>query len=382
MTVAAIVCEYNPFHNGHQYLIDEARRITKADYIIGILSGDFVQRGEPALINKWARAKACLQGGADMVVEIPCFASFAPANLYAYYSVLTAHMLGVVDFLVFGSESQKSTEELSKLAYVTSGSDNLFTEKFRANIDAGKSYPRSVADSLGRELGPNDILGIEYIKALKKLNSNITAVPLPRVNGENISSAANIRANIRNNHIVSTWMPPHSFNILTEEINEGRGPVYIDNYQQAILASFRAKSIEEIRALPYVSEGLEYSLKKNALAHGTLEEFLTSVTCARYTKSRIRRISIASMTGINAQDLQHTPGFIKILGLSKSAGGLMEAINKSSLVPASTSLAKLKGSDPYMASLSCKISDVYALGYPVPSKRIGDQEYIHSAVFK
>lgn len=383
MTVTAIICEYNPFHNGHKYLIDEARRRTGADYIIAIMSGNFVQRAESAIIDKWARTKACLKNGADLVVEIPCFASFAPANLYAYYSVMTACNLGVVDYLAFGSEEGMTPEKLSFYADKLDGLDEEFNKKVKESLNKGLSYAASISNACGFEPGPNDILGFEYTRALKKLNSNIKAVPIARTAGQNIISASKIRKKIiQGANDICHYMPANSYDILSEEITAGRAPVTIENFESAIMASLRTKSPDDIRLLPYVSEGLEYAIYKNVLAHGTLEKFISSTTCARYTSSRIRRICIASLLDIKASDLNHNPGFIKILGLRKNAGRLSDAITENCHVPADISLAKLAPADERLATLSSRSTNIYALGYPAPLNRTGDLEYTRSAIFE
>lgn len=384
MKVAAIICEYNPFHNGHEYLIQSAKEQTKADYIIAIMSGNFVQRGEPAIIDKWARAKSCLRAGVDMVVELPCFASFAPANLYAYYGVKTACQLGVVDYLVFGSEKGLTANELRKLAEEADGNNAGFTEKLRENLASGMSYAASISKSYGFDPGPNDILGIEYLRALTKLNSNIVPFPILRTQSKNVTSASSLRVKISSGEInhCRNFMSENSFNILKEEIQSGKAPVLIRNYENAIIASLRSKTTEDIRKLPFVSEGLEYAIYKNALAHGTLDGLISASTCARYTSSRIRRICLASLLGIKAQDLNHSPGFIKIIGFRKNAGSLIDAITNKSVIPVDISLSKLATSDKYFAGLAARCTDVYTLGYPQASKRLGDKEYTHSGVFE
>lgn len=382
MVTTAIICEFNPFHNGHKYLMDTARRVTQADFIIAIMSGNFVQRGEPAIIDKWARTKACLKAGADLVVELPCFASFAPANLYAYYGVRTAHDLGIVDYLVFGSETGRTAEDLQNLADKLDGRDDIFTTNLKENLDTGKSYASCVAAALGFTPGANDILGIEYIRALRKLDSSIIPFPIERISGEKISSAADIRSAIKENKDISNFLPEEICHIPAEEIRKGRGPVFMENFEQAIMMSLRSKTYEEIAMLPYVSEGLEYAIYKNACSSTSLDSFLQAVTCARYTKSRIRRICLASMLGIKRDDLQHTPGYIKVLGLRKSAGKLLNILQENSKVPIGTSTAKMAEYDKHLTNISRRITDVYTLGYPNPSCRIGDLELTHSAVFE
>ena len=384
MTVTAIICEYNPFHNGHEYLISAAREQTKADYIIAIMSGNFVQRGEPAIIDKWARAKACLKAGVDMVVELPCFASFAPANLYAYYGVKTAHDLGVVNYLVFGSEKGLQAEDLRQLADKSDGDNSDFTKKLRENLASGISYAASISKSYGFEPGPNDILGIEYLRALKKLNSNIIPFPILRTQGQNVTSASCLRMKISSGNINDCidLMPESSFNILKNELSSGRAPVHLKNYESAIISSLRSKTVEDIKNLPYISEGLEYAIYKNALAHGTLDEIISATTCARYTASRIRRICLASLLGIKAKDLEHNPGFIKAIGFRKSAGKLLDSIKNNSHVPVDISLSKLSVSDKRFTELAARSTDIYTLGYLNASERIGDKEYTHCGVFE
>jgi predicted nucleotidyltransferase len=242
MKVAGIIVEYNPFHNGHKFHIEQTKKLTGADYIIAVMSGNYVQRGEPAVINKYLRTDMALLNGVDLCIELPTCYSSASAEFFAYGAVSILHKLGIVDYVCFGSEAG-SIKHLDYIADILNSNNKEYQTILNKYIKQGNSYPKA------RELGileylksikspylkeikkiissPNNILGIEYIKALKKLGSSITPITITRTDkGYNeinldktssYTSASSIRTNIHTLASIKKYVPSNVYSILKQE---------------------------------------------------------------------------------------------------------------------------------------------------------------------
>lgn len=392
MGTAAIICEYNPFHNGHQYQIEETRRQGKVDYILAIMSGNYVQRGEVALFDKWARTEMALAGGADLVVEIPSSYAASSAQYFAAAGVALANQSGVVDLLSFGSDSG-DWEKLWRLAARRSTED--YTSLLRKALDEGLPYAHAVTKATGEEnrIPPNDILGVEYLSALQQSASSIQPLVIQRkgaVHGADgwdkktqTSSASAIR-----NALMGTaeipWtklMPEQSQAVIAREIALGRGPVIPERYAEILLAMIRSGGPELLFQLPFVSEGLEYRLYEAACRACTGEQLLSLAAAARYPTARIRRILTALLTGTRREDLSLHPHFpyLRVLGMRESAAPLMKELRQRCQVPVITQCGKEKKKvSPEGLRLleqESRASDLYVLGYPEASQRKGEQEF-------
>ncbi len=385
LKTAAVICEYNPFHNGHQYHIAQTRRQSGADYIIAVMSGNFVQRGEPAIINKWARAEMALQGGADLVLELPLPYAVSSAQHFARGAVELAAMTGVVNVLSFGSETgAEGLARLQTLAEADLGSIPAFSEA----LQDGLAYPAAAEAAFRAEtnekLGANDILALEYLRALRAYpfitplsirragagHNSTTPLPLVLTAPDNTNeqsctaSAFYIRGALSE---AARYMPKNSYTIMEREFSAGRGPVMLESFTALILYILRIAGPEGLRRLPGVSEGLEYKLYRAALHCADLNTLLKACTSRRYTKTRIKRILTAALLRIpGGMHCQPVP-YLRILGLRRTAAPLLRQMHRTARLPLFSAPAKFRSQATPAAlqflSLECAATDCYVLGY-------------------
>ena len=308
MKVLGVVVEYNPFHNGHLYHLESAKKLTNPDFTIAVMSGNFCQRGEPAIVNKFARAKMALSNGIDVVLELPVVYSLQDAGGFAIGSIGIFEKLGLVTDIVFGSESS-DLDFLKSIAKVLYENPNEFDQLIKKELKKGLSYPNARKYALKEFLkfeenfvdklaNSNDILGIEYLKAILKFKSKIKPHVIKRIGAkynetelkEKISSATAIRNAIRKNLSIKEYVPHTTYEILQNEFNEGRGPVFLENFDQFILSILRLKSRKELEKIYGFKEGLDKRFIDGADKTTNIKEFIEFVKTKRFTFSRIRRL--------------------------------------------------------------------------------------------
>ena len=346
--VLGIIAEYNPFHNGHLYHLLKSKEEAKADSVIAVIGGNFTQRGEPSLIDKWTKAEMALANGADLVIELPVLYTISSAENFADGAIKILNSLKIVDSVSFGSE----TEDLNKLNIIA---NTLFKEPrdfkdyLSSYLKGGESFPKArelalikyLNDSTYEEIlsTSNNILGIEYLKALKKYASNINPINIPRIEVGHLSkdysseftNATNIRKLVYSNRMrdVKSYVPPASYTILSDEIKSGHFVKGLSRYESIIIYNLRNMSLEQIAELPDVSEGLEHLIKKAANSCNTLSEFMHIVSTKRYTETRIRRILLYSLLSITKKDMaisKKIVPYIRILGSNEKGKNLISKI--------------------------------------------------------
>ncbi|WP_312692980.1 tRNA(Met) cytidine acetate ligase, partial [Caproiciproducens sp.] len=312
MLVAGIVSEYNPFHNGHAALIAQTRS-AGATHIAAVMSGNFVQRGEPAILSKWARTKQALENGVDLVVELPLPWALSGAEKFAYGGIALLDAMGI-GMLSFGSESGK-LEDLHK-AEQALGSAELW-ESIRSGLKSGATFAKArqnavagLFDEKTAELlrEPNNILGVEYLKALMKLNSNILPFTIKRVGAAHdanksdgpVASASQIRGLMRSGGDFSPLMPLSAAITARHEMEAGNAPASIAPVERAILAKLRTMNRREFAALPDISEGLENRIYAAAQRAAGLDDVYSFIKSKRYTHARIRRIILSAFLGLDS----------------------------------------------------------------------------------
>jgi predicted nucleotidyltransferase len=415
MRVLGLIVEYNPFHNGHLYHLEQSKSMCNADYVVCVMSGNFIQRGEPAIINKWARTKMALQCGIDLVIELPVPYAMASAEFFAYGAVKILNDIGVVDYLCFGSE-KADIDTFCTIADILIHEPEEYKQILKQSLAKGISFPASRELALKKYLcekgsqisdieavisSPNNILGIEYIKALKRLNSRIVPLSIKRINNSynsaeitgSISSATSIRKLISLERGLKEQLdmvlPANCVKILEDEFNSGRGPIYPNLYEQLIISSIRRMSAEELKLLPYVKEGIENRIKSAAKAGGTLDELIESISTKRYTRTRVQRILSSLMTGFTSEEFDTFnkyggPQYARILGLNNKGRQLLSMINKSSHLPIITKTANFsKSCNPLlkrMLEIESFATDMYVLGYSNPIYRKAGQEFTQNVV--
>ena len=293
MKATGIIVEYNPFHNGHLFHLKKARDLTNPTVVIAVMSGHFVQRGEPAIINKWERTKEALKAGVDLVVELPFVYTNQAASKFALGAVTILNDLKV-NYLVFGSETS-NLHELQEFADLNINPDNL-----KEIMKQGYAYPKAYG-LLSNEMGPNDILAVAYLKALK--NTSIIPYPITRINNNyhdlnlsgEISSATSIREALLKNGDISIQTP--MANVLTENKRYS-----LDDYYPIIRHLLITQS--NLNEIALFSEGIENHLKKIALKYLNYQGFIDAAVSKRYTKSRIQRLLMNLLINISKEDFK------------------------------------------------------------------------------
>lgn len=386
MTSSAIICEFNPLHSGHKYIMDRAHSLTEGAPLICLMSGNFVQRGEPAVFSKWARARAALLCGADLVLELPTLYAASSAEYFATGAVSILNSTAAVEQLFFGVESESFPAVESYVAARMSDEKAFFADA-RALMEKGTSYCSAAA--IGTDPGSNNILAAEYLCALKRSHSTIRPVPVPRIGSSgHLETATEIRkALFSAGTLTEAAIPPAAGAIFKTEIECGRGPVKENFCENFIFSVLRTSSPEQLAALPFISEGLEYKLVKEAVKCGTLEELIDSCTSKRYPRGRIKRILNALLTGVRAAQLEefrYTPPYIRALGWNETGRELFRTISKQADIPVfaqcSEGLRMLTGSARQILEQEIRATDLYTLGFTATQMRKGNMELTEKIV--
>ena len=371
-----IVAEFNPFHNGHKYLVDSIKQ-SENDVVVAVMSGNFVQRGEPAVLDVNKRTKMALDCGVDLVLSLPFPYCSATAEKFALSGVTVLDSLNCLHSLAFGSESNNK-EILLNCA------ENLRTKEFNSLVsnlvESGVSFPtareQAVKELFGEKQSEllqksNDILGVEYAKALLELNSNLDITTVKRTGAEhdskegtkNIRSASLIRTVIEDLAEVENFVPNESLNVLKDAI-ENKKIIDYSKYELSLLFKLRTMSVEELRTLPDVNEGLEYRIYDAVRNSTSNNELLEKIKTKRYTLSRIRRILLFAYLGVTKELLETPVPYIRVLGFNEKGALLLKQCKEKANLPVITRSADLKNLDENgkkIFELECKARDLYSL---------------------
>ena len=394
--VLGIVGEYNPFHNGHLYHLEESKKMTSSNYTVAVISGNFTQRGSTAIIDKWSRAEMAIKNGIDLVIELPVLYATSSAENFADGSIKILDSLKVVDYMSFGAET-------SDIDTLNNFADILYKEplKYRSflihEMKKGISFPKARENALLMYLNgnrkyinvmssPNNILGIEYIKALKKHKSNIKPISIARFEtgyndvtySGNIASATAIRNIVKNGgfEALRKLLPNSSYSVLINNIKQGHIVPDLSIFEKQIIYNLRSMYLEEIAELAEVSEGLEHSFKNAADSCNTLDELLSKIKSKRYTSTRLQRILLYSILNITKKDIElskKTMPYIRVLGLNKRGKFLISEIAKANpKLEIVTSVKKFvdkttNKNKKNMIEKDIWATDVYTLGYQFDS---------------
>ena len=348
MRVIGIIAEYNPLHNGHMYHLEQAKALSGAEYCIVVMSGNFVQRGEPACTDKFLRAEWALKVGADLVLELPSVFALSNAERFALGGVRTLIATGVVTHLAFGCEA-RDLNILYQLADIITSEPPLFRQALHAHLDEGKSYPRARYEAL-EDYGvpapmlqaitqPNNILAIEYLRALSALHSDVQPLAVTRVgapyhsedlHGTYASATAIRKALTEGRREVLETMPSFIGGPLMFDEQFILPPESLDSMT---LYALRRMSAQELRGLPDVNEGFENAIARAARSVLNMQAFYDAVKSKRYTMARCKRIAVNALLGITLDHVYDTindPGscYLKVLGFQKKARPLLSEIGK------------------------------------------------------
>ncbi|MBR0277765.1 MAG: nucleotidyltransferase, partial [Clostridia bacterium] len=352
---AGIIAEYNPFHNGHKYHIEKTREITGADAVIAIMSGNFVQRGDIAVADKFSRAKSALLGGADLVIELPCIYACQSAEFFAKGAVEIAEILKC-NYLSFGIEDD-DIDSILKIAEFLKSPNHGFKEELSKLHKSGISYPKALSSVLkshgfGDSLDyPNNLLAAEYLKNIK------TAIPVGIKREGTVhdgkGSASDIRRMIFESDDYRDLVPPSTFKILENQ------NISCKTLSDIAVYKLRTMPLKEISILPDVSEGLENRIKEMAKKSLDIWELAEMIKTKRYTMARIRRIIINAVIGINKTDIGKSPEYIRILGMNKKGTEVLKNLRSKTSVPIITKTADAPKSR--MLEIDTGASDIYSI---------------------
>ncbi len=380
MKVSGIVCEYNPFHNGHRYHIQKTRE-NGATHIVAVMSGNFVQRGDVAVIDKFERAKAAVRSGVDLVIELPVAYSLSSSEGFARGAMYILNSMGCIDELSFGSECGDINKLLTAVQASISCSQS---QELKALLDSGSSYPSAMhllaEKKYGKQVGdifdsPNNLLAIEYIKAISYLNSKITPFTIARKHAGhdqpevicNFASASFIRQNVKEQNAYSDLMPETMYETLLQSVNSGK-TASLANLEKAIMYRMRTMTPAQLRDVPDVGQGLEYRIFEARTA-STVQQMMEQIKTKRYTMSRIRRIFLNSLLGITKDDLTTPPVYARILAINERGTDILSVAKGKSRIPLSTSLARLSEINAVTkrtAELESLSTDIYNLALDNP----------------
>jgi predicted nucleotidyltransferase len=372
MKVGGIIAEYNPFHNGHSYQIENFRQQHDITHLVVVMSGNFVQRGDIAIVDKFKRSKMAILGGADLVIELPVAYALSTAESFAWGGIYLLNSLGCVDSLSFGSSSDINT--LLEVSTILEELRN--SQAVLELIKNGNTFPNAVSKVLRSTYGdrfsnvldePNNVLGIEYIRALKSLNSNIKPTTLTRKNVlhhdtapiDNFASASAVRKLILNATDYRPYVPESSYSILSECPHAD-----LTNLEKVILYRLRTATLKDIQSLSDVAQGLEYRILQAVKTSTTLEELLLNIKSKRYTLARIRRIILNLTLGITKYDISTMPPYARVLAMNHKGVEILSKAKRSANIPIGTSLAKLEKLSPEckrFATLESTSTDIFNL---------------------
>lgn len=408
--VLGIIAEFNPFHNGHLHHLVESKKITNSDYCIAIMSGNFTQRGEISIVDKWEKAKMAITNGVDLVIELPTLYAISSAENFASGAIKILNSLGVVDYISFGSESN-NISLLDEIANVLAFEPQQYKTLLSHELSRGESYPKARENAVMMYLNdvrkfanvlsaPNNILGIEYLKSLKRLKSDIQPLTIKREGAKfndtsipsnsRYASAAAIRTLCQSSDDITPiqkFVPEATFDILEENIKRGNFVKNISAFDKEILYTFRKMSTAEIANLPDVSEGLEFSLKNAANECNSVVELLSIVKSKRYTQTRLQRILLYAILGITKKDMEmsiNTIPYVRILGFNDKGQELISQISKKNrkleIVTSVKKFMDKKTNDNLKLMMNKDIwaTDVYTLGFDYESK--ANLDYTHKLV--
>lgn len=381
MSVVGLITEYNPFHNGHLYHIQEAKRISGADTVVVVMSGNFVQRGTVAMIDKYTRTQMALMAGADIVIELPVCYATASAEFFALGAVSILNQLNFVDTIVFGSECG-NVDLLNEIAKLYENEPSVVTQEIQALIRKGLTYPAARATAMIQYLreselsfldssvdierilnSPNNILGIEYIKALHRLRSNIVPLTIHRIQADfhseelsgTINSATAIRKAVSSNREsffedIRNSLPDFAFELLKERY-QITFPVDSDDVSMLLKYKLLYETADSLYSYQDVSKDLANRIENLKLSGHSFDDLVEEIKSKQYTQTRIQRAFIHILLNITKESMQeyaqhnYTP-YARILGLRKSASSYLRKTQEKEGFTLITKVSKATLSEP------------------------------------
>lgn len=392
MSVVGIITEYNPFHNGHKYHIERAKKITGADYVIAVMSGNFVQRGHPSIMDKYTRSMMALSNEVDIIIELPVCYATSSAEFFALGAVTLLDRLGIVDYICFGSESG-DIKVLEKIARIFNNPSKDFQDNISSYLKEGLSFPAARAKATAQLLlpnepissnhdlidaisEPNNILGIEYIKALDKINSSMIPITISRkdahyhdkninyletnkdlpahelITNHTFSSATAIRGIIEDTHKSSSLhsikdtVPNNVYNYFTSKYNITY-PITIKDFESIIKYKLLSENNQELSCYQDLSSDMADRIKNLDIVKSNIHDLIEDIKTKNITLTRVNRALIHVLLNIKSHDmLEYTREdivyYARILGMKKEASHLIRKIKNTERLPVITKVSKAK----------------------------------------
>ncbi|MBJ6363335.1 nucleotidyltransferase [Paenibacillus sp. GCM10012307] len=395
MRTVGVIVEYNPFHNGHLYHLQQSLAVTGADAVVAVMSGNFLQRGEPAMFGKRARTEMALAGGCDLVIELPVAYATQAAEWFAYGAVSLLQATGIVDALCFGSENG-DLDSLRAIAASLAHEPEAFRLMLRGELDRGASYPsayssavRHYMETIGNQRAaslplarPNNTLGLHYLLALERLGSSIEPFTIIRekaeynqstITDQQIASATAIRSVIAGGggmEQIAGVIPRSTYTIIARELAAGRKPVSWDNFYSKLFHQLLSQSPQQLSGYYEMSEGLEHRLHQAlpVLEKPDFETLIGALKTRRYTRTKLQRVLLSVL--LNHQKEQLAPpllasgiDYIRVLGFTAKGRELLKRMKRTAGVPILLSAARSQGKHRYL-ELDVRASSLYELAYP------------------
>ena len=399
MNLLGLIVEYNPFHNGHLYHLQKSKEITKATHTIAIMSGSFLQRGEPALIDKYTRAEMAVKNGVDLVVELPTLYACQSAEIFSHGAITTLNSLNCVNSICFGSE-EGNIDTLQTISKILVQEPEEFKLLLKSYLDEGLVFPTARSKALYKYINnnklinltedklqsilnsSNNILGIEYIKSLLRLNSPINAFTINRIVSQynssdisnNICSATAIRNSLKDNSNMDTLqkvVPKPTYDEINNKIKSNFNPVF-DYMFYDLLKGCIIRDFENLDNYFEVKEGIENKIYANIFKCNTLDELISSTKSKRYTLTKIKRTLNNILLGIEKEDVLKTKNlckmpYIRVLAFNDKGREIIKKIKDSSDIEIITKFSKVDHiDDPIFNTLikyDIKSSNIYNLIY-------------------
>ncbi|MFC5471945.1 nucleotidyltransferase [Cohnella suwonensis] len=393
MSTVGVIVEYNPLHNGHLYHLQQSKKITGADGVVAVMSGHFLQRGEPAMADKWARTEMALLAGCDLVLELPVAFSSQPAQWFAYGAVAVLEATGIVDSLCFGSESG-DIASLLQVSAMLAEEPPAFVSSLEAELKTGLPYPSAFANAAAaylRDAGkddlsfslsqPNHTLGLHYLFALRKLNSRIVPHTVRReksdygqsdITDARIASATALRKLLFGEagslDGLAPFVPPTTLEVLRRETDEGRAPVHWEHFARPLFHELFRQSPERLAEYAEVAEGLEHRIKnvlRDVQAY-TVSSLLDELKTKRYTRTKLQRTLLRILLGhrkelLTASRLANGVDYVRVLGFTERGRGMLKTMRGKATVPVVGSAAE--HDSPYL-EMDAQATAAYALAMP------------------
>ena len=386
MKIAGIIAEYNPFHNGHAWHIQETRRLTGCDYVVVCMAGHFTQRGEPAILSKWNRVRMALNCGADAVFELPAMFAVRTADAFARGGVSILGGIGM-DVLSFGSE-KADLGLIERLAQVKQNEPTEVSETVKYNMGKGMPHVRARGEALERYLGlpegllnqPNLILATEYAKAVHEQFPDMALCAVRRIgdyNGDDLGEYASASALRR---AFAKGEAQAAIEAIPKTARAFATPDAMHPMDDMLMLRLREMPLEALAGLPDVREGLEHRLYRLCREASGREALLEALKCKRYTWARLSRLLTHALLGMTQDEVNDhpMPTYARLIGARRDAGPLLGELDRRATLPIASSAAQLR--EDACFALECRATDIWSLLHDDASQRLAGREFTEKFV--